>query len=494
MTVDAPGVRLRGETAEGRIMPRRVAGAALASAIWVFIALSGAMAAGRAAASALQIPPAPALTPVDMPRPPASFCSEEARVRYLTEVFNPAAEVATANATKTADHLGDLGQAISTATATDDIIAAHAAFNAYKLRADEAYRFGLDVQKVRPAIMATAIVPCGPPASEQAYAPPPPSPAYSRPAPARYAAEARDRDPDPPSASRAIPGPRRTIAVGVIQASGGFTSGENWSAGGALSSMLAKTLTESGRFVVVERNDLGDVLNEQQLRAAKVAGGSTATPVKMIPAQYLVVGSVTEFGAPNQGGGLSIGGIGSNGFGGGLGLNRQSGKISVDIRILNPRTGEVMEAFTVSQEVSRTGIALNTQYHGIATGADTFSKTPLGEASRRAMVEAGERIADFVARGAWEGRVVDFDGADMIINAGAEAGLMPGDRLRVERIGRTLTDPDTGQVLSERRDTLGEVVIAGVEPKIARGHFAAATPGVDPQRGDLVIFVAGGQP
>ncbi len=309
-------------------------------------------------------------------------------------------------------------------------------------------------------------------------------------------ATARERTPDAASAPMAVPlGPRRTIAVGAIKASGGFASTENWQAGTALSSMLAKTLTESGHFVVVERSDLGDVLTEQQLQATRVTGGGAAGPtVKMIPAQYLVVGGVTEFGAPNQGGGLNVGGLGLGGLVGGLGVKSQTGKISIDLRILNPRTGEVLNAFTVTRSVSRTGVAITGDYHGVSMGGDAFSRTPLGEASRLALVDAAQRIASFVAQTPWEGRVVDFDGSEMIVNAGAEAGLSPGDRLRVERIGRTLTDPDTGQVLSQTRETLGEVVIAQLEPKIAHGRFTAAQPGVDPQRGDLVVFVSGSQP
>src|SRR6185503_2633579 len=135
--------------------------------------------------------------------------------------------------------------------------------------------------------------------------------------------------------------------------SGGFTSGEDWQAGPALSAMLAKTLAESGRFVLVERSQLDDVLNEQTLAATGVAGGARPT-VKMIPAQYLVVGAVTEFGSPNKGGGMSLGSGLGGGLVGGLAVKKQTGKISIDLRILNPRTGEVIHAFTVTREVSKT--------------------------------------------------------------------------------------------------------------------------------------------
>jgi hypothetical protein len=58
-------------------------------------------------------------------------------------------------------------------------------------------------------------------------------------------------------------------------------------------------------------------------------------------------------------------------------------------------------------------------------------------------------------------------------------------------MGRVVTDPDTGQVLSERREQVGEVVIESTEPKVARGRFAPAAPGMVPQRGDLAIYEGG---
>jgi curli biogenesis system outer membrane secretion channel CsgG len=289
-------------------------------------------------------------------------------------------------------------------------------------------------------------------------------------------------------AVRQVPGPKRTIAVGQIEASGGFGAGENWDVGGALSAMLTEALTASGRFIVVERSALSEILNEKELQSNRLTGGGGGG--KMIPAQYLVVGSVTEFGGASKGSGLSIGGLNLPGTGtGGAALNRQSGKIRVDLRVLDTRTGEVVDAFTVSRAASRTGVAVNATYRGVSSGANAFSRTPLGDASRGAMQDAVPHIAQALAARDWQGRVVEWDGVTLVINGGAEAGLAPGDRLRVERPGKVLTDPETGRVLSEARNTLGEVVISSTEPKVAQGRFSGAS-GYVPQRGDFVVYVS----
>jgi curli biogenesis system outer membrane secretion channel CsgG len=292
----------------------------------------------------------------------------------------------------------------------------------------------------------------------------------------------------PTPAAPAILGPKPTIAVGVIEASGGYGD-SNWDVGNGLRSMLSKALEDSGRFIVVERANLDQLLNERQLVASRVAGGPPPT-VRMIAAQYLVVGSVAEFGTPTKGGGLNIGG---NLLGGlaGLGVDRKTGKIKIDLRIVNARSGEVISSFTVSKSASRTGIGFTGDYKGVSFGGDAFMKTPLGDASRQALEEAVGRIAAALIRGQWEGKVVAVAGPEIIfVNAGSEAGLAAGDRLRVERLAVTLTDPDTGLVLSEKRLTLGEIVINQLEPRVAQGRFTPAVAGILPERGDYVVFVA----
>jgi len=434
--------------------------------------------------TAIRFPEPPALAPLQMPAPPPSFCSETARGEYLAQVFNPTVEVSNANVAKANAHLDDLSRAIGGAATTADILAGHKAFDDYRPTADKAYRFGLDVLALRPVIMSAPVAPCAAPRQVAAAA----QPAEEVHGMARLTPAAdTGYVASPPS-----PGPRRTVAVGDVQASGGFERSEDWNAGGALSSMLAKALLEGGRVQMVERNQLGSVLNEAQMRATRVSGGDPSGPqIRMIPAQFLVVGSVTEFGAPQHGGGFSIGGVGGDGFGGALGVQRQTGKISIDLRILDTRTGEVLKAFTVTKSVSRTGVGITTDYRGLSVGSDAFGKTPLGEASRQAMQEAADRIADFVSAVPWEAKVVEADGDEVFINAGAEGGLAPGARLRLEHIGHAMTDPDTGQVLSEQRRVLGELVVEGADAKVAHGRFTPAEPGDQPQRGDLAILVSG---
>lgn len=287
-----------------------------------------------------------------------------------------------------------------------------------------------------------------------------------------------------------IPGPKRTVAVGDIQAGGGFEIEESWDVGSGLSSMLTTALVKSGRFLVLERTTLSAILNEQQLAASKVTGGNPSRE-RLIPAQFLIVGSVTQFGTPKRGGGLSIGSA-SGGLLGGLGLSRKVGKVELDVRLVNSRTGQIVESFTVAESVSKTGIALQSNYRGIAFGGDQFFRTPLGEATRKALDQVVERVSQALSRTKWEGRVVEVEGTSVIVNAGAEAGMTSGNSFRIERPGRALTDPATGQVLRESRGYVGNVLILSVEPTYSIGEFSPAAAALTPVRGDFVVPDRGG--
>lgn len=288
----------------------------------------------------------------------------------------------------------------------------------------------------------------------------------------------------------AVPGPKRTIAVGPIEAAGGFELGENWDVGNGLASMLTSALLESDRFHVAERTNLRSVLNEKELQTSKVAGGNSAAG-KMTAAQFVVVGSVTEFGSPSKGGGVSVGSS-FGGIFGGLGASKKTGKVTLDLRLVDVRSGDVIDSFIVTEKVSKTGLSLKSGYKGVVLGGEQFAKTPLGQATRGALHQAVAKIAESIAALGWEGRIVTFGNGTAIINAGGEAGVHVGDRLRVERLAQVLTDPETGRVLTEGRYYIGDLLVTAVEPEVAFCSFTSSNGSAEPVRGDIVIALEPG--
>jgi curli biogenesis system outer membrane secretion channel CsgG len=284
-----------------------------------------------------------------------------------------------------------------------------------------------------------------------------------------------------------IPGPKRTIAVGRIDAISGLSGPYSAAAAGpGVAAMLQTSLEQSGRFIVTERSDLTSVLTEQQLAANRLSQGSAAPqPGSIIPAQYLIVGAVTELSTGDSGSSVGVGGVGGGGILGGLSLSERQGNVAIDLRLVNTRTAQVEDAFSVRKSLSATGIGFTGGYRNIALGGNEFWSTPLGDAMRQALNEAVARIAADVARGGWNALVADVSGRTLYINAGAEAGVKSGDRMVVQRPGKTLTDPATNQVLAVEMLRLGTLVLTKVEAKYAIGSFTPASR-EEPRRGDIV--------
>ena len=287
-------------------------------------------------------------------------------------------------------------------------------------------------------------------------------------------------------------GPKRTVAVGKFDAIGSFTSKYgDWDIGGGLAAMLASALVNSGRFVVVERAELKEILSEQELKASGLVNKETGPKLgKLAGVQLLVYGAVTEFGTQDKGGGVNLGlsGLGNLPFSLGGAQESTSGKVAMDIRVVDTTTGEVLESHTVSEIIESSAFNLSAGFKGVSLGGDKFDKTPLGEATRATIQKAVVAIATTATDQPWRGLVVDIDGKDIIINAGSRSGLKSGEMFMIERVTKTFTDPSTGQVLGTKRKELGMVRLSGIQEKLSFGAYTAleTTP---PKRGDMVVIM-----
>lgn len=284
-----------------------------------------------------------------------------------------------------------------------------------------------------------------------------------------------------------IPGPKRTVAVAHFDAIGSFTSVHGgWDVGGGLSAMLTTALIESERFIVLERGSLSTVMSEQQLAANGLTNAESGARVgNLFGAQLLIMGSVTEFGQNNSGGGISFGFSGSS-LGGAISPQFSKGHISIDVRIVDATTGQVVKSYTVRETIKSSAFAGNINFKGFSFGGNKFNSTPLGEACRRAINEVARRFAAEAAAVKWTGRIVDAELGEVYLNAGSTSNIHVGDSFKVYRITKTLTDPTTGELLGQRKRQIGTLEITVVEEKLAIGEFHKHLD-VEPQRNDLVI-------
>jgi len=237
-----------------------------------------------------------------------------------------------------------------------------------------------------------------------------------------------------------------------------------WEIGRNLSIMLESALMDSGRFVIVEREKLGDVIAEQDLaaggRAAKAKHVAKTGVIR--PAKYIGTGAVTEVEESQSGGG---GGVSIKGFR--IGGSKAEAQVTVIVKLVDTSTGEVVVKERIVGKAGRTGLNVGLSVAGVSTDMGGFKKTPLGQAAQDCINQAAALIAKKMETFPFEGSVVKA-GGQVIINRGAEFGVEVGQELVMAEEGETLLDPDTGAVLDkEEGKVIGRLRVAKVSEKVA---------------------------
>ena len=192
----------------------------------------------------------------------------------------------------------------------------------------------------------------------------------------------------------AYDGPKARIAVSQFK----DKTGKGWwtgAIGDGMADMLSTALFHSNRYIVLERQQVGDVLREQDLGAAGRIKKGTEAPIGEIEgAELLITGAVTEFEGAASGGGGGIGGIGGTagrvlgGIAGGI----KKAHMAIDVRVIDTRTSRIVAATSVEGEA--TDFALGGALAGAGSGGALggalggWSKTPTEKALRLCIQEA----------------------------------------------------------------------------------------------------------
>lgn len=239
----------------------------------------------------------------------------------------------------------------------------------------------------------------------------------------------------------------------------------SWDLGQNLSVMLESALFDSGRFVVVQREQLGSVIAEQDLAASgRTAGASKiAQTGKIRPAKYLASGAITEAKENTSG---SDAGINIKGFR--VGGSKSTASLTAIITLTDTTTGEIVGKERVVGKAG--GAGLRVGYSGAIGGElGGFAKTPMGEAAQDVINQAVAFLAKKMEEYPFEGNVIKVtNNGQIIINRGAEFGVEVGQSLVMVSEGEELIDPTTGELLgSEEGDAIGTAKVVKVSDKVS---------------------------
>lgn len=186
--------------------------------------------------------------------------------------------------------------------------------------------------------------------------------------------------------------------------------------------ILSSKLVMSDKFLLLERSDLEKILEE----SAKNGGD-----YKSVGADYLIVGSITEFGRKNIGDANLI-----------SRTKTQIAEAAVNIRMIDVKTGQII----YTEEAKGQAELKSKSTLGVGASAD-FDATLSDKAISAAISKLTENIISNLMDRAWKAYFLTVDNGDFFISGGKSQGLEVGDNFLVKEKGRSVKNPQTGMMI-----------------------------------------------
>jgi curli biogenesis system outer membrane secretion channel CsgG len=288
-----------------------------------------------------------------------------------------------------------------------------------------------------------------------------------------------------------IPKPKVLILAfdyGSVKPQVSAVYGTDQDIGRGISDLLANQLARDGKYQVVDRNKLQRILQEQNFSASSRMDSMTAARIgKLVGADAIVIGDITQFGSENHAGKSGLGGFGATG------IHKSKAIVEVTARVVDVNTGEITASATGRGESTRSGTSLiggglsNSATRPTDMASSAFGQTILGEAVNGSVKNLAQEL-DVQAKNPERsieitGLVADTSGNQLILNVGTAAGLRTGYKFSVVRTSRVIKDPVTGQVLRKVDEPIGQAVVTSADEHSAVATFIGEK---QPKVGDVV--------
>lgn len=232
---------------------------------------------------------------------------------------------------------------------------------------------------------------------------------------------------------------KRKVAIGRFSnetqyGKGIFYDKENDPMGKQALDILSSKLAASNKFILLERNDMSSLLKECQ------SGEKSAA---QIGADYMIIGSITQFGRKNTG----KQGLFSN-------TNVQEVEAAVDIRLVDVSTGLIVysgEGKGEAQLTSKTTLGMG--------GKAGFDATLSDKAISEAIGQLVENIVNKCTDKPWQTYILSHDSDGTIIAGGASQGITVGDVFDVMTKGKKVKNPQTGIMIELPGKKIGTATV-----------------------------------
>ncbi|MBD3232824.1 MAG: hypothetical protein GF315_03775 [candidate division Zixibacteria bacterium] len=248
--------------------------------------------------------------------------------------------------------------------------------------------------------------------------------------------------------------------------------------GDAMADMLTTEMVKSGKYIVIERQQLNAIMQEQQLGMTGAVTPQTAVEVgKLLGVELAVFGVVSEFGQKKS---QTGGALKKKHFG--IGLDKSTARVAIDVRIVETETGQILAADNVVGEEKKTGLALET-YDISFADKSKFDQTMVGKATRKAIEQIISKVDAQLNKTPWSSKVLKVSDGTIYVKDGSNVGLVVGNVFQVYHPGEELIDPDLGISLGSEEKRIGEIQIIDVQEKFSK---AIARSGSGFAAGDII--------
>lgn len=199
--------------------------------------------------------------------------------------------------------------------------------------------------------------------------------------------------------------------------------------------ILSTKLAASNKFILLERQDLDKILAEINL--------TNSTDYQKVGADYLIIGSITEFGRKN------IGGV--NAF---SRTKTQVVQAGVSIRLVDVSTGQII----YSEEAKGEAETTDKTVMGLGKRTD-YDATLSDKAISAAISKLVENIISNCMDRPWKSYILSNDSNGILIAGGKSQGIQIGDVYEVVLKGRTVKNPQTGMNIELPGKVSGKVKV-----------------------------------
>ena len=143
----------------------------------------------------------------------------------------------------------------------------------------------------------------------------------------------------------------------------------------AIADMMTTELFNTGLFSVVERSRIDQIAMEQRMSAQGLTSPSSAVQMgQLLGAEYLMTGSITQYRYEASGGVIPLP------FGGlsGVAVGSETAYVTLDVRLINAATGEVITTARAEGAANQTqgGLAYDSAVFGTGKAGGSWDRPP----------------------------------------------------------------------------------------------------------------------